>query len=81
MEPGVKEFFKRIVSTISLLILWMMINVTAGIKYDLGFFEDHIHWYNIAFYIWLTASFILLLWMYKKIWGKPIEDLHDQGNR
>lgn len=80
MEPGIKEFFKRIVTSISLLILWMVINVTLGIKYNLGFFEDHIHWYNIVFYLWLVSSFILLVWIYKKIWEKPIEDFNDNGN-
>jgi hypothetical protein len=77
MEPGIREFFKRIVTTISLLILWMMINVTIGIKYNLAFFETKIYWYNIVFYTWLLASMIALIWYCIKIWQKPIENLHD----
>ena len=38
MEPGIREFFKRLVTSISLLVLWMMINMVLGIKYNLGFF-------------------------------------------
>jgi hypothetical protein len=77
MEPGIREFFKRIVTTLSLLILWMMINLTIGIKYNCAFFETKIHWYNIVFYVWLITSFIALTWFCIKIWKKPIEDLHD----
>ena len=80
MEPGIKEFFKRLVTSISLLVLWMMINLVIGIKYNCGFIEDKVHWYNIVFYIWLVASLIVLIWTFKKIWEKPIEDLNDQDN-
>lgn len=77
MEPGIREMFKRLVTTISLLLLWMIINVTVGIKFNYAFYEEKIHWYNTAFYIWLVISFGFLMWLYKKIWEKPIEDLHD----
>lgn len=77
MEPGIKEFFKRLVTTISLLLLWMIINVTIGIKYNYAFFQEHIRWYNIVFYIWMIASFAALIRFYKKLWEKPIEDLND----
>ncbi len=77
MEPGIREFFKRIVTTISLLILWLMINVTLGIKYNYAFFETSIRWFNIVFYIWLIASFTAFIWGCIKIWQKPIEDLHN----
>ncbi len=77
MEPEIREFFKRLVTTISLLILWMAVNVTIGIKYNYAFFEDSVHWYNIVFYIWLIATFVALIWFYKKLWEKPIENLND----
>jgi hypothetical protein len=77
MEPGIKEFFKRIVTTVSLLILWMMINVTIGIKYNYAFFDTSIRWYNIVFYIWFIASFAAFILLCFKIWRKPIENLND----
>ena len=77
MEPGIREFFKRIVATISLLILWMMINITLGVKYNYAFFETSMQWYNIVFYTWLVASLLALIWLCIKIWQKPIEDLND----
>ena len=77
MEPEIREFFRRIVTSLSLLILWMIINLTLGIKLNFAFFETKIRWYNIAFYIWLTASLVVLIWLCLKIWQKPIENLHD----
>lgn len=78
MEPGIREFFRRIVSSLSLLILWMMINLILGIKLNYAFIETKIHWYNIVFYIWLMASLVALIWLCLKIWKKPIENLHDR---
>ncbi len=77
MEPGIKEFFKRLSLSLGLLILWMAINMVAGIKFGYAFFEDKIYLSNILFYVWATASLIALIFLYKKIWEKPIEDLHD----
>ena len=77
MEPGIREFFKRIVATLSLLILWMMINLTLGLKFNFAFFETKVQWYNIVFYVWLIASFIMLTWICIRIWKKPIENLND----
>jgi hypothetical protein len=72
MEPEVREFFKRIVMSLSLLILWMMINLTLGIKLNFAFIETKIRWYNITFYVWLMASLTVLIWLFLKIWQKPI---------
>jgi len=77
MEPGIREFFRRISSTIGLLIIWMAINMAAGIKYGLAFYDDKIRWYNVVFYIWVIASFAALIFAYTKIWKQPIEHLHD----
>ena len=77
MEPAIKEFFRRLVTTISFLVLWMTINIAIGIKYSYAFFEDKIHWSNIIFYIWAIASLAALIWFYTRLWKKPIEHLND----
>ena len=78
MEPGIREFFRRISLSIGLFIIWMGINITIGIKFGFAFFEGNIHWSNIVFYIWLAASFGSLVFFIIKIWKKPIEDLEDR---
>jgi hypothetical protein len=77
MEPGIKEFFRRLVTTISFLVLWMVVNIAIGIQYGYGFFEGKIHWYNIVFYAWVLLSLAALIWFYVRLWKKPIENLND----
>ena len=77
MEPGIREFFRRISLSIGLFIIWMGINISIGIKLGLAFYEGSIHWGNIAFYVWLAASFCVLLFLIIRIWKKPIEHLED----
>jgi uncharacterized membrane protein YpjA len=77
MEPGIREFFKRLVTSISLLVLWMIVNMVIGIKYGYAFFENKIQLSNIIFYVWIVASFIALIFLYIKIWKKPIQHLDD----
>ena len=76
MEPGIKEFFKRLSTSIGLCILWMSINMVIGIKLGYAFFET-IHWSNIIYYIWVILTFIALIRFYIKLWEKPIEHLDD----
>lgn len=78
MEPGIKEFFRRLVISIAMFILWIAINMTIGLKYGYAFFSDVIQIGNIIFYVWLAISFIGLIIFYIKLWKKPIEDLHDK---
>ena len=77
MEPGIKEFFRRLSLSIGLCILWLAINMTIGVRYGYAFVEDNIHWSNIVFYVWVIASFTGLIFIYIKIWKKPIEHLDD----
>ena len=77
MEPGIKEFFRRLSLSIGLCIVWMAINIVIGVKLDYAFFEDKIQMGNIVFYIWVALSFIGLLWLYMRIWKNPIEHLDD----
>jgi hypothetical protein len=77
MEPGIREFFGRLSLSIGLCIIWMAINMTIGIKYGYAFFENNIHLSNIIFYIWAVVSFAALIFIYMRIWKKPIENLND----
>jgi hypothetical protein len=72
VEPGIREYLIRIINTISLALLWMGINTTAGIMFDYGFIHEHITTGNIIFYIWFVLSLSLFLWRIIKIWSKPI---------
>ncbi len=72
MEPEVKEFLRRVITTLSIGLLWMVINSTAGIMYGYAFFEHGIKLGNILFYIWFLASLTMLIWYMYKLWTKPM---------
>lgn len=77
MEPEIREFFRRLSASIGLCILWIAVNMVIGVKYGYAFFEKSLHWGNILFYIWVTLSFAALIFIYTRIWKKPIEHLDD----
>lgn len=60
-------------NTISLGLLWMVINSTAGIMYGLAFAGEHISMGNVLFYIGFAGSLIAYLWWVIRIWKKPID--------
>ena len=67
-EPDVKEFLIRIVQTISMAIVWLLINMCLGIYLDFGFFEGHPSVGNYIFYAWFLLSFAWLIYYLKKKW-------------
>lgn len=73
MEPGVKEYLIRILNTLSLGLLWMAINSTAGIMYDLAFVHNTITLGNVLFYGWFLVSLTAFLWYIIRLWRKPID--------
>ena len=80
MEPEIREFFRRLSTSIGLFIIWMVINMVIGIKLGCAFFNDKIYWYNILFYTWAVLSFAGLIFFLIKMWKKPIEHLNDWIN-
>lgn len=59
MEKEVKDFFKRIIQTISLGLLWLLINATAGIMYGHMFIDKKPtlgkYQYGIKFLLFLSG--------------------------
>lgn len=68
MEPEVKAFLLLIIQSLSMALLWMMVNMTIGIYFNLAFFEDHISIWNILYYIFFLASLSWLLFYFKRKW-------------
>ncbi|MFN5423440.1 MAG: hypothetical protein ACK5AO_09250 [bacterium] len=68
MEPEVKEFLQRILRTISLALLWLLINTIAGLKYELAIFDGTHITGTVIFYVWLILSGYSLLRIYKLWW-------------
>ena len=68
MEPEVKAFLLLIIQTISMGIVWLLINMTVGIYFNLGFFEGSPSLWNILYYIFFLVSLMLLIMYLRKKW-------------
>lgn len=79
MEPKIIIYLKRIVKTISIIIVWFIINARWGITNGCAFFENNIKTSNIIFYIWFGISLFGILFWFYKIWNKDIG--FDEDNR
>jgi uncharacterized membrane protein YcaP (DUF421 family) len=68
MEPEVKAFLALIINSLAMALLWMMVNMTAGVYYNLAFFEEQISIWNILYYIFFLTTFIMLVVYLRKKW-------------
>jgi len=68
MEPEVKNFLSRIATSLSVGLLWLLVNSTIGIGLNFAFFEDKPTIGNYIFYSWFLLSLSLLIIFYRKKW-------------
>lgn len=61
IENETKAFLIRIMQTISIVLLWMMLNVFIGIYKGYAFFPGSPDWTNYLFYAFFLISFIALV--------------------
>ena len=68
MENEVKHFLVTIVQTVSLVILWMLINVIVGIRMRIGLFDDRPSVTNIIYYVLSLISLVFLIKYFIRKW-------------
>lgn len=68
MDPEVKKYFRKIIRSFSIGLLWLLVIATAGIYFKLGEVAYGFRWYNILFYFLSVVSFVFLLFYYYKLW-------------
>lgn len=71
MDPEVKKYFLKIISSFCMGLLWMFSIVTAGLYFKLALVGKSWLWYNALFYILFFLSFLLLLRYYYRVWRHP----------
>jgi hypothetical protein len=69
-DPEVKRYFRKIISSLSMGLLWLMSGVTAGLYFGLGYRKDISVVYIILFYLVLSGTLFLLLRYYYNLWKK-----------
>ncbi len=70
-EPSweqVKNYFRKIMNSFALGMLWMLAVATAGLYYKLALVPEGWHWPNALFYVLFSISFAGLLWYLYKTW-------------
>jgi len=68
MEEDTKAFLVRVMQTVSIVLLWMMINVFLGIYKNYGFFDDRPDWTNYLYYAFFLISLTALIIHLKRKW-------------
>lgn len=69
-DPEVKKYFRKILYSVFVGLLWMLACATAGIYYQLGYKDNKPIAYTILFYIGMVVSLTFLVRWYYKIWKK-----------
>ena len=69
-DPEVRDYFKRIVLSFFLGLMWLVINMTIGIFFEWMFFEGRPTIGNILFYIFMAATLLLYLRFLRRTWKK-----------
>lgn len=68
MEPDVRAFLVLVMQSVSVVLLWMLINMTLGIYFDLGFFEGQLTVWNILYYVFFIGTLAMLIIYLRKRW-------------
>ena len=61
MDDDSKDFLVRIVHTISMIVLWMMVNIYVGVYKNYAFFEGSPNWTNLLYYAVFLITLALLI--------------------
>ena len=64
----VKRYFRKIMNSFALGLLWMLTAATTGLYFKLAYVADGVRWPNAVFYALFVSSFAALLWFFYKTW-------------
>ncbi len=68
MEPDIKAFLVLVMQSVATTLLWMLINMTLGIYFNLGFPEGKLTVWNILYYLFFAVTFWALLRYLRRRW-------------
>jgi hypothetical protein len=68
MESETRDFLAKIATSISVTLLWLLVNSTIGIAFNFAFFEKRPTTGNYIFYVWFLISLVALIFYYRKKW-------------
>jgi len=75
MDPALKAYFKRVLVSFMFGFIWLFIIAIAGAYFNLAFFDRTISGLNIAYYLYVVVSTVVLVKILLWKWAKPIEGI------
>jgi hypothetical protein len=69
-DPEVRKYFRKVLNSISIGLLWMMVMVFLGLYKGWAYVYGRMDVYNIIFYIFLAVSLAVLIRYYYRLWKK-----------
>jgi hypothetical protein len=67
-DPEVKRFFRKIISSFTWGLIWLMTAITAGFYFRLAYRTDISIVFVILYYVLLAASLLALLFYFYRLW-------------
>lgn len=69
-DPEVKNYFRKILNTISFGLIWMMTMAALGLYFGFAYAGDKPIIYPILFYSFMSVTFFFLIRYYYNTWKK-----------
>jgi hypothetical protein len=70
MDTEVKLYFRKIMKSFSVFLLWLMMSATFGLFLKLGYLQHGWQWQNTVFYALLILSLAAVIRYLFKLWRK-----------
>jgi hypothetical protein len=70
MDTEVKIYFRKIMNSFGVGLLWLLLAATFGLFLKLGYLQNGWRWYNVVFYLLLVLSFAAVIFYMYKLWRK-----------
>ena len=70
VDPEIKIYFKKIIKSFAVLLLWLLGIGTAGFLFKLAVVKNGWHWYNAVYYFIAVVSFLWLVVFLNRLWQK-----------
>jgi hypothetical protein len=70
MDPEMRKYFRKIINSFSIGLLWLLSVATAGLYFNLAIIHTTLKWYNLVFYLCFFISLTLLLKYLYAVWKR-----------
>ena len=68
MDPEVKKYFKKILNSFFMGLLWLFVIATSGLYFEFAIVNGKLQWFNWVFYLFLPFSLFFLIRYYYRTW-------------